>query len=372
VKSIVTKPALLVLLIVGLISACTPPPPVASEGNVSVRVVDAVAGTVLSGVQIEVCPSTGACSDPTATVQGDGSYTFVLPVGSGYTITFARAGYFTATYRNVAVVGNQTTFLEQLLLIDETRNAAAGASGLITNAFTGNPVPSAFVQLRQGLNTFTGTIVDSETSDGLGVYTFTGLAAGYYTAQVTASGFIPAFYSLIVVGGQANADQNFGLAPVGAGTQVRIVLTWGASPSDLDSHLTGPAVGGERFHVYFANDIEEEGGTTYVELDLDDTSSFGPETITIYEQIAGTYRYSVHDYTNRGSDASTALANSGAQVRVYRGASLVQTFNVPSGGGTLWTVFELTGSAITPINAMSYQQTAGSVSSLEHLAAPKH
>jgi hypothetical protein len=86
---------------------------------------------------------------------------------------------------------------------------------------------------------------------------------------------------------------------------------------------------------------------------------------------AGTYRYSVHDYTNRGSDSSTALANSGAQVHVYRGASLVQTFNVPSGGGTLWTVFELSGSAITPINTMSYQQSAGSVSSLEHLVAPK-
>jgi hypothetical protein len=293
-------------------------------------------------------------------------------VGSGYSITFARTGYLPATYRNVAVVGNQTTFLEQLLLIDGALNAAADASGLITNAFTGNPVPSALVQLREGLNTFGGTVVDSTTSDGVGTYAFTDLAAGYYTAEITATGFIPAFYSLIVVGGQANANQNFGLAPVGAGTQVRIVLTWGASPSDLDSHLTGPAVGGGRFHVYYGNDVEEEAGTTYVELDLDDVTSFGPETITIYEQIAGTYRYSVHDYTNRGSTNSTALANSGAQVRVYRGASLVQTFNVPSGGGTLWTVFELTGSAITPINAMSYQQPPGLVSSLEHLVAPKH
>jgi hypothetical protein len=371
VKSLVSKSAVVVLLIVGLIAACSPATPAATQGTVSVRVVDAVSGTVLSGIGIEVCPSTGACSDPSATLQADGSYTFVLPAGSGYTVTFARTGYFTATYRNVAVVGSQTTFLEQLLLIDETRDAPADASGLITNAFTGDPVPSALLQLRAGLNTTTGTVVETATSDGFGDYAFTALPAGYYTAEITAAGFIPAYYSLIVVGGEANADQNFGLAPVGTGTQVRIVLTWGASPSDLDSHLTGPAVGGGRFHVFFANKTSQASGTTYVELDLDDVFSFGPETITIYEQLAGTYRYSVHDFTNAGDDPSTALANSGAQVRVYRGASLVQTFNVPSGGGTLWTVFELTGAAITPINAMSYEDSAGSVTSLGLPAAQK-
>lgn len=50
------------------------------------------------------------------------------------------------------------------------------------------------------------------------------------------------------------------------------------------------------------------------------------------------------------------LSNSGAQVRVYRGSDLVAVFNVPTNqGGTLWTVFELSGSTITPINTMSYE-----------------
>jgi len=42
-------------------------------------------------------------------------------------------------------------------------------------------------------------------------------------------------------------------------------------------------------------------------------------------------------------------------VRVYRGSNLVASFNVPSNtGGTLWTVFEMNGDTITPINTMSY------------------
>jgi hypothetical protein len=371
VRSIVSKSVVLGILVIGMIAACTPTPPTATDGTVSVRVVDAVSGTALSSVDIEVCPTGGTCSSPSTSVQADGSYTFLLPAASGYTIDFARAGYLTATYRNVAVVANQTTYLEQLLLIDESRNAAAGASGLITDAFSGDPVPSALVQLREGLNTTAGTVVDDATSDGAGQYAFADLAAGYYTAEITATGYIPAYYTLIVVGGQTNANQNFGLAPVGTGTQVRIVLTWGASPSDLDSHLTGPAVGGGRFHVYFSDRVYDDAGTTYAELDLDDVSSFGPETITIYEQLAGTYRYSVHDFTNRSSSSSSGLANSGAQVRVYRGATLAQTFNVPSGAGTLWTVFEMTGTAITPINTLTYEDSAGSVTSLG-LGVPKH
>ena len=88
-------------------------------------------------------------------------------------------------------------------------------------------------------------------------------------------------------------------------------------------------------------------------LDRDDTSSYGPETTTIVKTFPGVYRYSVHDFTNRVATSSTALANSGAYVAVYRGSSLWRTFNVPSGMGTLWTVFEYANGVITPINSMS-------------------
>lgn len=144
---------------------------------------------------------------------------------------------------------------------------------------------------------------------------------------------------------------------------VSVVLTWGEQPWDLDAHLTGPTASpATRFHVWYGN----RGlltGPPFAALDVDDVSSFGPETITIRSVLGGTYRYSVHDYTDRALQPSNALANSGAKVEVYRGANLVATFDVPNVPGTLWTVFEMNGPIITPVNSMTYESNPSLIQS---------
>ncbi|MCW8631650.1 hypothetical protein OQH38_16240, partial [Acinetobacter baumannii] len=52
---------------------------------------------------------------------------------------------------------------------------------------------------------------------------------------------------------------------------MRIVLTWGEKPLDLDSHLNY-----SNQHIYWSN---KEGHQA--NLDVDDRDSYGPETITI-------------------------------------------------------------------------------------------
>jgi len=148
------------------------------------------------------------------------------------------------------------------------------------------------------------------------------------------------------------------------GNEIRIVLSWGESPPDLDAHLTGPAPDGGRFHVYFAQKVFIQGETKYADLDRDDVDSYGPEVITIYKQIDGEYRFSVHDYTNRYVRPSNALSRSGAQVEVYRGTTRLYTFKVPSREGTLWTVFKISGNKITPINSLSYESYPSNIQSL--------
>jgi hypothetical protein len=112
----------------------------------------------------------------------------------------------------------------------------------------------------------------------------------------------------------------------------------------------------------FADSNSGSPWPSIVHLDLDDTSSFGPETTTLLQQINGVYRFSVHDFTNRFSQTSSSLSNSQAQVRIFRGSDLVATFNVPLGQpGTLWTVFEMNGSTVIPINSMSFQSNPNSV-----------
>lgn len=134
---------------------------------------------------------------------------------------------------------------------------------------------------------------------------------------------------------------------------IRIVLTWGETPSDLDSHLVGPGInGGERFHTafyqrtYYADGTYDSNSSKYVaDLDYDDTTSYGPEVTTIHMLRPGEYYFFVHDYSNRSSETSTEMAHSGATVKVYRGSSgtPINIFNVdPSSRGTYWNVFKLT------------------------------
>ena len=157
---------------------------------------------------------------------------------------------------------------------------------------------------------------------------------------------------------------------------IRIVLTWGATPSDLDSHLVGPGTnGGERFHIAFYQRTYYADGTYYsdfskyvADLDYDDTTSYGPEVTTIHILRPGEYYFFVHDYSNGSSATSTEMARSGAKVKVYKGSSgtPINTFNVdPSSSGTYWNVFKLTigrsgtigDITIAPINTYSAVET---------------
>jgi tetratricopeptide (TPR) repeat protein len=132
---------------------------------------------------------------------------------------------------------------------------------------------------------------------------------------------------------------------------MRVVLTWGQTPADLDSHIAYPGN-----HIYF----QAQQGLD-ANLDVDDTDSFGPETITLEKKHFGeTYVYAVHDYTNSENPTATDLSNSQAKVFVYVGQSLVRTYYVPKNQtGNLWTVFRISGSGdFQDINSFSKTSVA--------------
>ena len=81
-----------------------------------------------------------------------------------------------------------------------------------------------------------------------------------------------------------------------------------------------------------------DGDTEVCNLDIDDTTSYGPETITLNATTVQPYYYYVYRYAGSGT-----VAASEAQVKVYRGSELVQTFHVPTdlGSGDYWNVFAI-------------------------------
>lgn len=132
------------------------------------------------------------------------------------------------------------------------------------------------------------------------------------------------------------AGLTYALSPVMQNLDgLRVVLTWGDTPKDLDSHIAYPGS-----HIYWRSRRGADAN-----LDVDDTNGFGPETVTLERKHQGeTYVYAVHDYTDRNDPSTSALSASQAKVFVYVGESLVRTYYVPQNQpGNLWTVFRITG-----------------------------
>lgn len=222
-------------------------------------------------------------------------------------------------------------------------------SGTVRDATTGSPVRDAKVGLMgpspSSLIAFDGT------------FQFSQILSGLYSLTASKPGFIPSTVSINVEPG-ANLTQDIAISPRVAAGNVRIVLTWGLTPRDLDSHLFTPSIEGRTYHIYFGS----KGSTRtapYAELDVDDTNSFGPETITIARFFPGTYAYAVHDYTNRSNPSSNQLVQSGATVEVYSAERLMGRFRIADvtnpGPGTWWNLFTIDGTRgdLTLINRLS-------------------
>lgn len=336
-------------------------PPALETGEVQGEVKDAFTGEGLEYVEVSVFRNQAQVAS--TQTQANGFYSITLPVADDYTFEFTTAGYLPAVYHNVEVEEDQITYQVAVLQIDEVFDGDGNVQGRILNAFDGNGISGADIVVRQGINAQQGQVVETTSSQSGGHYSLQSLPAGNYTVEVSKINFSTSFANIVCLGGQTTDNQNVSLTPMIGDDEIRIILDWGQTPADLDSHLTGPVPqSADRFHVYYGNRHFLFDSQLYVALDYDVVDSYGPETITIYQQTSGVYRYSVHDFTNRFSTDSYELSSSGARVRVYKGSDLVRTFNVPSNaGGTLWTVFEMTGDVITPVNLMDYEQSPSNI-----------
>jgi predicted ribosomally synthesized peptide with SipW-like signal peptide len=266
-------------------------------------------------------------------------------------------------------------FAEQYRNNEEVSQQEGSASGQIVDAVTGAGVPNLTLtfntqttalnnveeNLKNNVPMVASTSVYTTTTDANGYWTIT-LPPGNYSVTVSGDNYITQTFNIGVNEGEETQAPPQTVTEELEDHQTRIVLTWGAEPSDLDSHITGPSADGGRFHVYYSH-MNHSDGVQEVQLDIDDTSSYGPETVTttINHQIEGEYRYYVHDYSNLSSSTSSAMAQSGATVNVYRGNELVGSYNVPNQPGTLWKVLTINGGTITPINTMSFHSNPSTI-----------
>ncbi len=339
------------------------------DGTISGVIKNAKDNSGIEGAKITVYKQDLVCGE--AVTDSNGAYKITLPEGSyRYVIT---AENFISVEGYVDIADFEEKYMEATLMaLDDEDTIMGGIYGTITDSRTGRSLSGVKIQAYFGANNNTGNNAATDIpwyTNSNGEFSYKkwsvfgadfGLPAGTYTLVLSKEDYITTTYNVTIEGGE-NIEFKGSISPVSAQHEYRVVLTWGASPSDLDSHYIGVTNSGYVDHIYYSN----KNGTS-ANLDVDDVSSYGPETVYVtgYDKLYDGFYYSVHDYTNSGYSGSYALSNSGATVRLYQGDELLKTFYVPSGKeGTVWNVFSITGNGrITSINTMeniSYPSDVG-------------
>lgn len=267
------------------------------------------------------------------------------------------------------VIGGALWTIPAIEMMGTRTAAAASASG---GGGTPPPTPGTITGYvydatkSPGSNAVAGATVSvgaiTTTTGADGSYTLSGVPAGTDLVAVAATGFITTSANVTVPSG-GSASHDFYLTPLG---KLSFVLTWGATPSDLDLHASGPDGSGGRFHVYYG----DKNPVPFVSQDVDDTTSYGPETdtISVYSAagghyVAGTYDIWVHDYSG------PSFVNSDAQVVLTDPAGNSHTWQVADAAGypddagnNIWKVatFDLAADG-TVSNIVAWQSfTSGS------------
>lgn len=282
----------------------------------------------------------------------DGRYRIFVPSDEyNYNIRLVKSGYDSCDIYKVSVNNEQIgVYQDSIYLFSE------GGESLPVDLILGDAVkyddsgrrmlsiPYADVVVRRGLNNRNGSeIVFEDTADSDGKIRIM-LTPGVYTLEVSADGYETMYYT-IISNPRGDNTYEFYAAPTLNSGEYAIVLTWGSNPSDLDSHLFT----GRGDHIWYGG--KEDGHGNY--LDVDDTDSYGPETITIHAlQSSDYYKYCVVDFTDcsEGDLSSYEMSYSQATVNVYSSDGLLGTFHVPTGTpGVIWEIFEIRNGRLTPI-----------------------
>jgi hypothetical protein len=290
----------------------------------------------LSGVEILLEKITGSEKiNKTTYTDSNGSYSFTDLREGVYTLTASLDGFVSVT-QTVQIRYNQLIVTNTAIEMISNATEPGYASGYIKEARYGNYVSGLTVYIYPGINNHYGDYLYVTTTNSSGYFSTEALAPGNYTAYIVDERSLtdetyrynPLSLPIKVISGTTTQNQN-GTVSNGEGISLngmRMVLTWGADPSDLDSYL--------RFNgntLYYAN--RNIGNCS---LDTDDVTGYGPETVTIYKVENYTYNYYIKHCSGNGS-----IATSSACVTIYFGndSSPAYVIYPPEQSGRFWNIF---------------------------------
>ncbi|TGL60067.1 Cna protein B-type domain protein [Leptospira ognonensis] len=320
----------------------------AFTGTYSLEVVDPNTGSIrpTAGVQ-PASISTGA-----TTFSNASQYTIFNINAGRWKVRFVASGYKTVE-GIVDIQADATTNFDIITFVPGTQTAAA-ISGRALSALYNTGVCDLTARIRPGVNVKSGpyaidangvTIASVKTATD-GSYAIPNVPPGNYTLEVLGSGkygnctsgletYSTTYKTVIAAGSETPANQNILVSPVIGENEMRVVLSWGAKPRDLDSHVQYSATdSGERIVWNRKAPLSAGNG----ELDYDITTGYGPETITLKGAIWSqpVRYYSIYNWSGEAN-----MGVSGATVRIFKGSvGEVRNYSInPNHSNRWWKLF---------------------------------
>jgi hypothetical protein len=295
------------------------------------------------------------------------SFSAALEQYRDYVITYSKAGYQSVTQNFNTFNSNTTTSDVTLYTIDEIAAMTEITPSInIINSRNGDTISDVTINIREGFNNRLGTIYKTYESSSASGLT---LLPGTYTFELTKEGFYSDFVTTTI--SSSTSILNFDLLSIATSTTINsdafatIIVRWGLNPEDLDSHLLFSGN-----DVYYSNpwngtkptDVNNPCDTNGVvaSLDLDDTTSYGPETTTICDGTKGPFNFKIHHYSG-----SSNIGASPTTVELITRDGSRYEFTAPTDTqytGTdndYWDVFSLnTDQSVTAINTIGNASTS--------------
>ncbi|WP_425598983.1 tandem-95 repeat protein [Vibrio splendidus] len=263
-------------------------------------------------------------------------------VSADVAITIEEDGSYTITQEELLQFATDIEDDDMTAIIGEQGDETT-VTGTVLDAETGSPVVGADVTLTDNAGHSYTAVTDQS-----GNYSVSGPVVDQGTVTIEQEGSITSSF-LVPVGEDTNGGVT-AISEVLEETDMRIVVTWGDSPRDMDNHLWlyDTENGNELDHIYYRDMSHDLGEGNVVQQDVDDTNGGGPETITIPNYQDADMHYSVHNYTNRSWDVDGV---EDVQVQVFVGDTLVETFtpDLPDNPtGEHWHVFDIVNGVVVP------------------------
>ncbi|MDF3819562.1 Cna protein B-type domain protein [Leptospira sp. 96542] len=266
-------------------------------------------------------------------------------------VRFVSAGF--QTVEGIVDIQTDTTTNFDIITFVPGTQTNGTISGRALSAIYNTGVCNLTARIRPGVNVKSGAYaidrngatIAAVTTATDGSYAIPGVPPGNYTLEVSGSGkrgsctsvtegYSTTYRTVVAAGSETPANQNILVTPILGENEMRVVLSWGAKPRDLDSHLQYGNQANQR--IVWNN--RTPLGTGNGNLDYDVTTGYGPETITLQGSVWNQPNryYSIYNWSGEA-----LMGVSGANVRVFKGSvGEVRNYSIaPNHSNRWWKIF---------------------------------